>query len=196
MASIPYAYWMIAGLLVGAAEMVVPGFILIWFGSAAIFVGLLTMAIPDMPWPVQVFLFALFAGAAILLSRRYLTKSADADEADTLNQRGRNLLDSVVTLTEPIQYGRGRAYIKGTLWQIEGPDAPIGSTVKVVGTEDAILKVEILAFGQFPGTGQAPPAGDETGQQSGDATQSSASTSRDPYTQSPDALKNLTDPTS
>lgn len=52
-----YWHWLVLGLLLVTAEIFVSGFILFWFGLAALFMGLLLLAV-DMPFTLQLLLWA------------------------------------------------------------------------------------------------------------------------------------------
>jgi inner membrane protein len=67
-----------------------------------------------------------------------VTKS---DEPD-LNQRAAQLVGRVLVLAEAIEGGRGRVRVGDTLWQVEGPDLPRGSEVKVAAAKATLLQVE------------------------------------------------------
>lgn len=61
-----------------------------------------------------------------------------------LNARATQLVGRALVLVEPIEGGLGKARGDDTLWQVEGPDLPAGTTVRVVGTRDMRLLVEPL----------------------------------------------------
>jgi len=63
------------------------------------------------------------------------------DEPD-LNQRAVQLVGRVLVLAEAIEGGRGRVRVGDTLWQVEGPDLPRGSEVKVAAAKATLLQVE------------------------------------------------------
>jgi membrane protein implicated in regulation of membrane protease activity len=63
------------------------------------------------------------------------------DEPD-LNQRAVQLVGRVLVLAEAIEGGRGRVRVGDTLWQVEGPDLPRGTEVKVAAAKATLLQVE------------------------------------------------------
>jgi inner membrane protein len=65
------------------------------------------------------------------------------DEPD-LNQRAAQLVGRVLVLAEAIEGGRGRVRVGDTLWQVEGPDLPRGTEVKVAAAKATLLQVERL----------------------------------------------------
>jgi len=140
----PWSWWVI-GLILLAAEMIVPGFFLVWIGLAALAVGVLSLLLWDAGfwvWEVQLILFAAFAVATTFVGRK-LTLRHDATDEPFLNQRGASLVGRTATLAEPIREGRGRIRLDDTIWQVMGPDLPVGTRVKVVASNGRDLTVEV-----------------------------------------------------
>jgi membrane protein implicated in regulation of membrane protease activity len=130
--------WVIAGLVLAGAEIVVPGAFLIWFGLAALATGLATALIP-MPWQGQTLLFAGLAVVLVALATRLHRRAGPHDA--TLNRADRGLIGREAVLAEPIVQGAGRLCFDDTLWRIEGPDLPAGARVRVVGLAGTVLRV-------------------------------------------------------
>lgn len=139
----PWSWW-VAGFVLLAAEMVVPGFFLVWIGLAALAVGALSLLFWDNAlwvWELQAILFAALAVAVTLVGRR-LTLRNDRTDEPFLNQRGASLVGRTATLAEPIREGRGRIRLDDTFWQVMGPDLPAGTQVRVIGSNGRDLTVE------------------------------------------------------
>jgi membrane protein implicated in regulation of membrane protease activity len=139
----PWSWW-VAGLVLLAAELIVPGFFLVWIGLAALAVGVLSLIFWDAAfwiWELQAILFAIFAVVATLIGRR-LTLRNDTTDEPFLNPRGASLVGRTATLREPIREGRGRIRLDDTMWQVMGPDLPAGTQVKVVSSNGRDLTVE------------------------------------------------------
>jgi inner membrane protein len=64
-----------------------------------------------------------------------------SDQPD-LNRPAEQLVGRVLVVAEAIEGGRGKLRVGDTLWPAEGPDAPVGSEVRVVGARATILIVE------------------------------------------------------
>ena len=114
-------------------------------GIAAAIVGIIALVIPSMTWPYQVTLFAVLSVAAVLFARVYVKKRPVESDQPTLNRRGEQYVGRIVTLSDPIENGRGRAKIGDSAWSVEGDDLPAGAKVKVVGVDGIVLKVEPAA---------------------------------------------------
>jgi inner membrane protein len=135
-------HWWIAAAVLAALETFLPGAIAIWFAAAAVVVGGLLLVVP-IPWQLQLVLFGVLGVVALLLWRKY--KAPEDDSSSTqpaLNQRGVHYIGQVFTLVEPIASGTGKIQVGDGVWLAQGADAPVGSRVRVVGVNGAVLKVE------------------------------------------------------
>lgn len=136
-------FWLSLGLILGVAEMVAPGFFLIWLGLAAIIVGLLDYAFP-ISIPMQVALFAILSVLTVFAGKKFLTENPIKTEDPKLNDRGARLTGEIVTVVEAIADGHGRVKVGDTVWSARGADAGIGARVRVTGADGAVLLVEAI----------------------------------------------------
>jgi membrane protein implicated in regulation of membrane protease activity len=139
----PHWAWLIAGLVLAAAEMVVPGVFLIWFAAAALVVGLLTAMLP-LPLAAQVVLFAVLSVVSVAGSRKLLKRHPIQSADPLLNQRGAQLVGQSVVVTQAIEGGTGRVRCGDTEWLAKGPDAAAGSRLTVTGSQGSALIVEAV----------------------------------------------------
>lgn len=131
--------WVIAGLVLAGAEILLPGVFLIWLGLAAVATGLAAAVLP-MPWQGQTLLFAGLAVALVALATRLQRRGRGA--GPDLNRADRGLIGREGVLDEPIVRGAGRIRFDDTLWRVEGPDLPAGRRVRVTGIGGTVLRVE------------------------------------------------------
>ncbi|QLC73347.1 NfeD family protein [Pseudomonas sp. LPB0260] len=137
--------WLAFGTLLLILEVFGAGGYLLWIGMAAAGVGVLTYLFPALPWAVQFLLFgSLSVLTAVFWWRRQRTAAKPSDQPG-LNDRGSELLGRRFVLHEAISGGRGKIKAGDSLWLVSGPDLPAGSTVKVIGQEGVLLKVEAAA---------------------------------------------------
>ncbi len=135
--------WFIIAVVMLVLETMIPGVHFLWFGLAAIVVGIIALA-TGLAWQWQLIVFALVAVATVFLARRFAHPSiARSDEPD-LNVRGAQYIGRTLTVTEAIKQGRGKVRAGDTIWHAEGEDVPAGSKVKVVGVDGTALVVERL----------------------------------------------------
>jgi len=137
----PHWVWLSVGVLLVAAEIVAPGFFLIWIGAAAIVTGVLAWVLP-LGIPLQLGIFAVLAIVALYGGRRWLKANPITTTDPNLNQRGHRLIGEVLTVTQAIEDGRGRAKVGDGEWPVHGPDAAEGTKVRVVSADRGVLVVE------------------------------------------------------
>ena len=132
--------WWVLGLILLGVEVLLPGFFFLWFGIAAILIGISALLI-DWPWQLQVVGFVVLSVVTALIARRFIgTKNGDTADPH-LNARSGRFVGETFILAEPIVEGRGRLRINDGVWQVRGPDAPAGARVKVIGAEGTVLNV-------------------------------------------------------
>lgn len=134
-------FWLSLGFILGAVEMVAPGFFLMWLGLAAIIVGMLTWALP-ISLPLQVALFAILSVLTVYAGKKFLKDNPIESDDPKLNNRGARLTGEIVTVVEAIADGHGRVRVGDTDWNARGADAAAGAKVRVIGADGAVLLVE------------------------------------------------------
>ncbi len=137
----PHWFWLTAGVLLAAAEVLAPGFFLIWLSTAAIITGLLAWVLP-IPVVLQTGIFAILSIALVYSVRKWVQNNPIESSDPKLNDRGARLVGEILTVVEKIENGRGRVTVGDSVWSAQGSDAPAGSQVRVTGSDGAILIVE------------------------------------------------------
>jgi membrane protein implicated in regulation of membrane protease activity len=136
----PWA-WVVAGVVLLALELAVPGGFLLWLGVAGIATGLVTF-LWTMDWPLQFLLFGALSLLLIVVWMRFFKGRERPSDRPFLNDRAAVYIGHEAVLGEPIRDGWGRLSLGDTVWRIAGPDLPAGRKVRVVAAEGAVLKVE------------------------------------------------------
>jgi inner membrane protein len=134
-------FWLSLGFVLGAVEMIAPGFFLMWLGLAAIIVGMLTWALP-ISLPLQVALFAIISVLTVYAGKKFLKDNPIESDDPMLNNRGARLTGEIVTVIEAITDSHGRVRVGDTDWSVRGADAAVGAKVRVIGADGAVLLVE------------------------------------------------------
>ena len=133
--------WMFLAIALFALEAIVPGIHFVWFGVAALGVGILALLTGiTLPW--QVVSFAVLSVACVFIARRYARPDAVRSDLPDLNVRSVQYVGRMVTVEEPIRGGRGKVRVGDTLWQAEGLDAAVGDVVRIKGANGPVLLVE------------------------------------------------------
>jgi len=134
-------FWLSLGLVLGVAELVAPGFFLMWLGLAALIVGGLDYFLP-ITVAYQVAMFAILSVLTVFAGKKFLQKNPIETEDANLNDRGARLTGEIVTVVEAITNGHGRVKVGDSVWSARGVDAAIGSRVRVTGADGAVLLVD------------------------------------------------------
>ena len=138
-----YGWWLLALVLIGA-EVLVPGYFMLWIGIAAGVMGALTFVPPAMSALAQAIVFALLAIASCAVYWRFVRPLAELrNDQPLLNRRGARMIGRRVVVVEPIVNGRGKVSVGDGAWLAEGPDLPAGQEVEVTGCEGTTLKVRV-----------------------------------------------------
>lgn len=139
----PHWLWLALGLFLAAAEILVPGFFLIWLAAAAVLTGLLVWLVP-IGMPLQVLFFAVVAFIAVLAARRMLRDHPMEELDPKMNRRGARLAGETAVVVQAIEAGQGRVRHGDSEWLARGADAAIGARVRITGSDGAVLLVEPL----------------------------------------------------
>lgn len=137
-----YGWWLLALVLV-AAEMIAPGYFLLWIGIAAGVMGLVTLVVPGLPALAQAITFALLSIGACLVYWKFIRPLAEQrNDQPLLNQRGQRMVGRRVIVVEAIVNGRGKVGVGDGQWLAEGPDLPAGSEVEIVALQGTTFSVK------------------------------------------------------
>jgi membrane protein implicated in regulation of membrane protease activity len=139
----PEVIWFIIGLVLLLLELVMPGFVIFFFGIGAWITALVCLfANPGIN--LQVIIFALSSVLTLLIFRRmiknkFLYNRDDRSEAVEDEFTGRE----AVAIEDFGSDRKGKVEFKGTSWDAEsGSDVKAGETVVIIEKENIKLKVE------------------------------------------------------
>jgi inner membrane protein len=132
--------WFILAVLLFVLEFALPGVHSLWFGMAAVVVGLLALA-TGLTWPYQVIAFGIIAVLTVFAVRRYVRPDVSKSDLPDLNERALQYVGRSLVVEAAIENGRGKVRVGDSVWQAEGPDVPAGSRVKVTGARGTVLVV-------------------------------------------------------
>ena len=133
--------WLFLAILLFTLETMIPGVHFLWFGIAAVIVGGLALA-SGVAWPWQVLAFGIIAPLSVFLIRRFVRPEVTKSDLPELNERGQQYVGRALVVEQAIANGRGKVRVGDTLWQVEGPDAAVGSRVRVTAAKGTVLVVE------------------------------------------------------
>jgi inner membrane protein len=133
--------WLIGGVLLLIAEIIAPGFFLVFIGAAAILTGLFAVLFGFGLAP-QLALFALYAVIAVLIGRRFYANQTRDSSDPLLNDRAGRLVGKVVTVVEAVDDHNGRVRVGDSVWSARGGPGAAGEPVRITGIDGNCLKVE------------------------------------------------------
>lgn len=141
-----YLWWILALLLIGA-EVLLPGYFMLWIGLGAAATGLLTLLVPGLSMLAQAIAFVVLAFLSCAAYWYLLRPRMQREDRSSprLNRRGEQNIGQRYVLAEAIVNGRGKARVGDSLWLVSGPDLPAGSTVEVVAVDGNTLQVKPVA---------------------------------------------------
>ncbi len=141
---IVFWHWLVFGTALAVLEMLVPGVVFLWMGIAAGITGIVLWIQPDLTWELQLTVFAILSVISTVAGRILWKRLETESDHPTLNRRGVQYVGRTFTLTEAIINGFGKINVDDTTWKICGSDLDVGATVRVVGVDGVVLKVEKL----------------------------------------------------
>jgi membrane protein implicated in regulation of membrane protease activity len=133
--------WTIAGIVLLIAEVIAPGFFLIFVGAAAIATGIFTLLF-DLGLASQLSLFVIYAILAVMLGKRWYAQPHDGDQQHSLNDPAMRLVGRTVLVVEPVDDHGGRVRVGDGEWSARGGPAEAGSRVRITGVDGNCLRVE------------------------------------------------------
>ena len=132
--------WAIGGVVLLIAEVLAPGFFLLFIGAAAIATGLFTLLF-DLGTVPQLVLFALYAALAVMLGKRFYAQPDTADDHLKLNDPGLRMVGKSVMVVDPVDEHGGRVKVGDSEWSARGGPAAAGERVTITGVDGNCLTV-------------------------------------------------------
>ena len=133
--------WAIGGVILLIAELLAPGFFLLFIGAAAIATGVFTLLF-DLGIAPQLVLFALYAALAVMLGKRFYAQPDTPDQQVGLNDPSKRMIGKSVLVVDPVDEHGGRVKVGDGEWTARGGPAAVGERVTVTGVDGNCLTVE------------------------------------------------------
>lgn len=132
--------WAIGGLILLIAEVVAPGFFLVFLGVAAIATGVFTLLF-DLGLAPQLALFVIYTGLALMIGKRWYAEPDTAEQQIGLNDPARRLVGRTATVVDPIDEHGGRVRLGDSEWTARGGPAATGERVEIIAVDGNCLMV-------------------------------------------------------
>jgi inner membrane protein len=135
-------FWFILAGLLLIGELLSPGVFLMWLAGAAAITGVVDLAL-GLSWTAEILLFGVASLLLVLGSWKTVTRGWNPpSDQPHLNQRHGAYVGRVFVLEKAIVNGVGKLRIEDALWDVDGPDLPAGSKVKVTAINGLRLSAE------------------------------------------------------
>jgi membrane protein implicated in regulation of membrane protease activity len=135
-------HWFVFAAALGIIELIAPGVFFLWLALAAFITGAAVLLVPTIGTATQITVFGVLAMILVYVAWKFIRRNPIESDQPLLNQRSAQYVGKTFTLVDAIENGTGRVKIGDTTWKVEGPDAPVGTQVKVTGFDGPTLKVE------------------------------------------------------
>ena len=138
-------HWLVLGLCLSMAELMVPAFFIIWFGIGALAVALVLLIAPGLSVATQVLLWAVFSGLLVGLWFRYLkprtVSKVGMSAASIIGEVG--VLVGDLTPDNRSQARFQKPLLGADLWECYAQNAiKAGTRVRIIAVEGHFIKVE------------------------------------------------------
>jgi len=136
----PWLIWFVVGIAVSLSELLIPGFVIIFFGIGCLGAAAFAVALPDL-YAGQIATFILVTVVSLLVLRRlamrvFVGKSELAAETD-----GQNFIKARVFVGQDLAKGQEtRVLYRGSTWRARAAEQIVA--------EGQLVEVEIVGFDQ------------------------------------------------
>ena len=138
-------HWMVLGLCLSMAELIVPAFFIVWFGIGAIAVGVVLLAVPELAIATQMLLWAGLSTALVVFWFRYL-KPRTVSAIGTSSAHVTGEVGILVSDLCPNSRGQARfqkPVLGSDLWECYADEnIKAGERIRIVDVEGSFIKVE------------------------------------------------------
>lgn len=134
-------WWLIGGVALLIAEVLAPGFFLLFVGLAAMVTGVFVLLFGFGLAPALA-LFAIYTALAVYFGRKVYANRPVASSARHLNDRSAQLIGRSAMAVTAIDEHGGRVRLGDGEWSARGASVQPGERVEIIGVEGNCLIVE------------------------------------------------------
>jgi membrane protein implicated in regulation of membrane protease activity len=143
--SIQWFHWAILGIALILSELVIPAFVLVWFGLGALAVAVLMALSPDIPLTAQILVWIAASVALVLLWFKVFKPQLPKSLSGRASAQAIGEVGLLVTSVEPFQKGSVRfqtPLIGSDVWDCVADESiTTGTRVKVISVEGSLVRV-------------------------------------------------------
>lgn len=115
--------WLALGISLMAIEILVPSFVMVWPGLAALIMALLAWLSPGFSGEALISIFAILSIALLFAGRALMAKVGQDEPTSTLNARGKSMIGREAKVLS-IAGSQGKVEIDGVQWPVAWEDSP------------------------------------------------------------------------
>ncbi|MDX2027255.1 MAG: NfeD family protein [Alphaproteobacteria bacterium] len=143
--ALEWYHWAILGVVLTVLELVVPAFVLVWFGLGALLVALGLFLMPDLSFITQLLIWIIASVDLVLLWFKVFKPHQHKILVGRSSAQAIGEIGLLVNDVEPFQKGRVRFQIPligADVWECVADESiKAGSRVKVISVEGSLLKI-------------------------------------------------------
>ncbi|WP_343347069.1 NfeD family protein [Sphingomicrobium sp. XHP0239] len=137
----PGGWWIVAGFLLVALELLLPGVFLVFVGAAAVATGAFVWAF-DLGVTESLVLMALYTTVAVLIGKRMYARPAIDESDGMMNDLSLRVIGRSVVAVRDFDHGEGRVKLGDSEWSARGPsDVKTGDRLEIRAVEGTCLRV-------------------------------------------------------
>lgn len=134
-------HWWALSLIFLVIEVLVPSFFFLWLAAAGLITGIIVWLFL-ITFNAQLFVFSVFAIAAIVLWKIVGHKKTQKTDHPLLNKRGQQYIGRTFNLYEAIENGQGKIKVDDSIWTVNGEDCTVATKVRVIAVRGTVFDVE------------------------------------------------------
>lgn len=133
--------WLLCGVIGVGLELVLPGFIIIFFGCGAILTGIADWIFPSLPIEAQLVIFLVCSIVLLLLFRKMLKNKFFSKSKESDDELADEYIGKLAIAITDFQNGRGEVEFKGSKWDaLSNEEIHKGDSV-IITTRESIKLV-------------------------------------------------------
>lgn len=143
----PWFVWAVIGIACIGMEMLMPGFVIFFFGMGALGTAVLSLipGVSSVVW-LQILFFVVLSLVSLISLRKHFSRIFAGSVFDSSKvSREESGAGEIAEITEAVGPQReGRIRFRGTTWRAKttGADIPIGSHARIVSREGMVYLIE------------------------------------------------------
>ncbi|HRE40423.1 MAG TPA: NfeD family protein [Ignavibacteria bacterium] len=136
--------WFIVGIILLLSELIIPGFVIFFFGIGALVTSLIIFFVGIESVPIQILIFLLSSILSLVLLRKYFSKlfKGKVDNKEELKDEFLGKKCLVINEIKPNSL-KGKVELNGAIWEADSEFfIERGVTVEIIGRNNITLIVK------------------------------------------------------